>query len=76
MNMQRNHSPRDENLKIWINPLIAHAKAVKFGKKKAENALFFHRLKLTKDAVQTEQVELIIYNSVKGNQVGYLEDIT
>lgn len=44
--------------------------------KKAKTALLFHRLKLTQDAVQTEQVELIIYNSVKGNQVSYLEDIT
>ena len=34
------------------------------------------RLKLIRDAEQTEQVELIIYNSVKGNQVSYLEDIT
>lgn len=28
--------------------------------KKAKNALLLHRLKLTRDAVQTEQVELII----------------
>lgn len=49
---------------------------LKMGEKKLQNALLFQWLKVSRDAEQTEQVELIICNSEKGNQVSYLEDIT